>query len=272
MKSQTNDKHSELLQRLNEQVEALRGSEGWQSWLRTAARFRTYSVFNQLLILSQRPEATQVAGFGTWKSLGRHVKKGEKGIGILAPIVRTVLDDDEQKQVVSGFRTAYVWDISQTDGEDLPSLAMPDVVVPDDTLHQRLLDVAETEGFRVVMAPTTGKDIRGWWDPSAKTITVIDSYTKASQARTLLHELAHAFDPEAVPGFRDRPEREQVAESAAYLVGVMLGIDMEEASTYYVTAWRREADDLGRIAAKVLRVAERLEQAIVAVPAELTAS
>jgi N-terminal domain of anti-restriction factor ArdC len=79
--------------------------------LKTMARFHRYSFHNVCLIASQRPEATRVAGFHTWRSLGRFVRKGEKGIVILAPIVgrRSDSDEDESKRIV-GFRAAYVFD------------------------------------------------------------------------------------------------------------------------------------------------------------------
>ena len=92
--------------------------------LKTMARFHRYSFHNVCLIASQRPDATRVAGFHTWRSLGRFVRKGEKGIVILAPIVgrRSDAEDDDSKQVV-GFRAAHVFDVAQTDGEALPEVA-----------------------------------------------------------------------------------------------------------------------------------------------------
>ena len=89
--------------------------------LKTMARFHTYSWHNVCLIASQRPTATRVAGFHTWRTMGRFVRKGEKGIAILAPIVRRrgadIATDDER--TVVGFRAAYVFDIEQTDGESV---------------------------------------------------------------------------------------------------------------------------------------------------------
>src|SRR5437667_5842544 len=100
-------------------------SERLTSLLKTMARFHRYSLHNVCLIVTQRPTATRVAGFHTWRTLGRFVRKGEKGIAILAPIVarrREATPDDDLKTVV-GFRAAYVFDVEQTDGAPLPQAA-----------------------------------------------------------------------------------------------------------------------------------------------------
>jgi antirestriction protein ArdC len=92
------------------------------SLLKTMARFHRYSLHNVCLIVAQRPTATRVAGFHTWRTLGRFVRKGEKGIAILAPIVARRGDDAEEQEnrIVVGFHTAYVFDVAQTDGAPLP--------------------------------------------------------------------------------------------------------------------------------------------------------
>ena len=94
--------------------------------LKTMGRFHKYSWHNVCLIASQRPAATRVAGFQTWRTMGRFVRQGEKGIAILAPIVgrrKTGVADDDSKTVL-GFRAAYVFDIASTDGEPLPEIAV----------------------------------------------------------------------------------------------------------------------------------------------------
>jgi hypothetical protein len=99
-------------------------SEALTAYLKAIGRFHRYSLHNVLLIASQKPNASYVAGFRTWNELGRFVKKCEKGIMILAPIVRRKMensDDDEKESFrIAGFRAAYVFDVSQTDGQDLP--------------------------------------------------------------------------------------------------------------------------------------------------------
>src|SRR5713226_5970820 len=102
------EKHTALLRSLGQQVETLKASEGWIAWLETAAKFHRYSFGNLMLIASQRPDATQVAGFHTWKSLGRQVRKGEKGIAIFAPMsVRKVDDETGEEQRRLFFRIVH---------------------------------------------------------------------------------------------------------------------------------------------------------------------
>ncbi len=109
----------EMLARLLDQGH----SEQLTALLKTMARFHQYSWHNVSLIACQRPTATRVAGFQTWRSLKRHVRKGEKGIAILAPILgrRDREGEVDQTRVVVGFRAAYVFDVEQTDGEPLPA-------------------------------------------------------------------------------------------------------------------------------------------------------
>src|SRR5258708_36299842 len=119
----------EITEKATEQlVAALKSghSEVLAGYLKAIGRFHRYSFHNVLLIASQKPNASYVAGFRTWNQLGRFVKKGEKGILILAPIVRrkpdTEMDPDEIPASVAGFRAAYVFDVSQTDGKELPHI------------------------------------------------------------------------------------------------------------------------------------------------------
>src|SRR6185437_9535377 len=117
---------SNAVEQLRQALEAGH-SERLKEYLAAMARFRRYSWGNVMLIASQKPNATHVAGFHTWHKLGRFVKKGEKGILILAPIIRKEADNTaeakpDESSVVIGFRAAYVFDISQTDGQPLPEI------------------------------------------------------------------------------------------------------------------------------------------------------
>src|SRR5205085_3732183 len=133
----------------------LKASEGWQAWMETAARFHKYSFSNLMLIASQRPDATQVAGFQTWKSLGRQVRKGEKGIAIFAPIsVRKVDDESGEESRRLFFRIVHVFDVSQTDGEDLPTLAWPMLEDRPTGLYEDLIGVAERLSLDVTTTDT----------------------------------------------------------------------------------------------------------------------
>jgi len=122
IKQITNKAVEQLIAALNEGR-----SETLTQYLAAIGRFHRYSLRNVMLIASQKPAATHVAGFHTWHKLGRFVKKGEKGILILAPIVRRKNESAEQNETdesstAVGFRAAYVFDISQTDGQELPAI------------------------------------------------------------------------------------------------------------------------------------------------------
>ncbi len=124
-----NDRQRLVLQRLEEGFEAAATDEGMRAWLRVVSRFHDYSLNNTLLIMVQRPESTQVMGYGDkegktgWKSVGRQVRQGEKGIKIFAPQHRVVRETDEdtgeehRRQLLTGFRVVNVFDVSQTEGD-----------------------------------------------------------------------------------------------------------------------------------------------------------
>lgn len=254
----------QLLGRLADQVEAFRTSEGWLRWLRVASRFRTYSLRNQLLISAQRPDATYVAGYRTWQSLHRQVRKGETGIRILAPVVVKAAEADAAPdRVLAGFRLVTVFDIAQTDGEPLPEPAWPGVAVPEEGVLGRLVTAAGDHEIQVSFVPQAAGDVRGWWTPATRTVTLVTAYPLASQIRTMLHELAHAVDLPTVERLRcggSRPVRELVAEAAAYIVGTgRFGLDMDAASAHYTTCWDADRDTLTALATRVLDVAARLE-------------
>ena len=118
----------EVLEKLQRGVLQLASTDQWRSWLTTQSRFHRYSFNNVLLIASQRPEATQVAGFKTWLSLNRCVRKGEHAIWILAPRTRKEQleeDPNNAKTIVTGFHAVPVFDLAQTDGDPLPDAVAP---------------------------------------------------------------------------------------------------------------------------------------------------
>jgi N-terminal domain of anti-restriction factor ArdC len=185
-------------ERLADAVDALVSSDGWKQWLNSRARFHTYSLGNTMLIAFQRSDASLVAGFKTWRSMGRHVRKGEKGIAILAPIVRKVTDSDGERVGVSddsgrrvvGFRTVYVFDVAQTDGDALPEAPVRLPVGGRQEDYLRLQDLAEKEGLRVTVEDMTcGKN--GELNRASKLITLgthlFETGTPAARIKTLTH-------------------------------------------------------------------------------------
>lgn len=241
-------KSEERLEALHESLvaktEALTTSEGWLAWLRVAERFHHYSLNNQLLILVQRPEATQVAGYGVWQSLGRQVRKGEKSIGIFAPMVRKKRDEDtgEEKRFVSGFRVVSVFDISQTDGEDVPLQPRPALLDGEAPagLWDALAAVVGAHGYTLERGDCRGAN--GYTSPSTKTVKVREDVSEAQAVKTLAHEVAHMLmhceDADlSADAIRHRAVAEVEAESVAYLVANSHGLPTDDYTLPYVAGW-----------------------------------
>ena len=166
------DKTKELRRRIDESLDTLakavddvRASETFVQYLKTQARFHKYSWCNCLLILSQRPDATRIAGYRTWQKLSRQVRKGERGICIFAPCPwkreeKTESGETKTEQGIF-FRAVHVFDIGQTDGPDLPTVDVPTVEATADMLLADLVRVADKRGIAVTFQPL--------WNSSATT-------------------------------------------------------------------------------------------------------
>ena len=203
---QRDERMSTLMQQLEAGVAAIQTSEDFKRYLRTAAAFHTYSPNNVLLILAQKPEATRVAGYKTWQSLGRQVKKGEKAIYIFAPRPYRVTTEDEQgeEQAREGltFRSVPVFDISQTEGDPIPTMEAR-VLTGDDGQQTYAALVAFATQQRLTVTnhdPNTDGDdtqstYHGYYSPSRQLIFVKQA-APAQMVKTLAHELAHHLDPE----------------------------------------------------------------------------
>jgi antirestriction protein ArdC len=238
------DRLSEAHERLTAAVESLVSGEDWQQLLALAARLHRYSPNNCMLIRAQRPDATWLAGYRRWQALGRQVRKGEKGVAILAPIVsrrRPVDTDDETERpglvrVLRGFTFAHIFDASQTDGPPLPDVApaLLDGDAPAE-LWEHLAAQVAAEGFALARADC--RPANGVTDFFARTVVIRDDVAGAQAAKTLAHELAHVLlhDGTDAAGCRGRAEVE--AESVAYLVCTAAGLDTDGYSFPYVASW-----------------------------------
>jgi hypothetical protein len=209
-------------------------SDALANFLASIARFYHYSYFNAMLILIANPNATQVAGYNAWLKFHRYVKRGEKGIPILAPIIIKPKDEpDETRKKLVGFRTVYVFDISQTDGEPLPE--MPDWKSPAmlESIHARLLDFASSKGITVDV-----QDINnGAQGYSARGKIVLDT---TAGTKTLVHEIAHELLHQIPDKIRPSHQVMEVeAESIAYVVCSFFGLS-DLASPNYLALWHAE--------------------------------
>jgi len=251
-----------LQTKLAEQVEQLADTEEWKRYLDTARRFHTYSWGNQLLILIQRPDATQVAGYRKWQELGRQVRKGEQGIQILAPRTGKCRDCDGQGEGCSRckgkgrylyFTTATVFDVAQTDGEELPANPMvPELLQGEDEAgwFDRVAELLP-EGWTLTVGDT-GSKANGWTRHESREVCVSETLSPAARLKTLVHELAHVELHGDVDYGANRGRCECEAESVAYVVLGALGIDSESYSLGYVAGWT--ADDATQVRATAAAV------------------
>lgn len=229
-------------------VDALVDGPAWRRMLEVAARFHRYSPNNVLLITLQRPDATQVAGYQTWKQLGRQVRKGEAGIAILAPIaVRRLAADDvppdaaqpeTSERVLRGFRVTHVFDIGQTDGPPLPEVRpqLLDGAAPLGVWAD-LLDQVEAAGYAfgyADIAPANGRTSH-----LERTVVLRPDLSGAQSVKTLAHELAHVLlhQPGELPDGFTRARAEVEAESVAFVVCAAHGLATGEYTVPYVACW-----------------------------------
>lgn len=231
------EKTKELIDSLPGCIQAVfENDEVFKDFLKTMSRFHRYSANNCLLIWSQRPDATRVASFSTWKTMNRIVRKNEKGLRILCPHTVKVMNDEGTEGTKIGWHIGYCFDISQTYGEELPEICAP--LNADVVGYDNLLDVlCRISPVPVEFVDHIDSGARGYFSPSEKRI-VICKGSEAEVISVLLHEQAHcrmnAHDTEAK---LTRHHRECEAEAVAYICCSQLGIPCEEASFQYIASW-----------------------------------
>ncbi len=220
-------------------IEAVRESDRFREYLAFCGRFHKYSFGNQMLIWTQRPDAQLVAGFHTWRTIGRSVRKGEKGIVILAPMAHKRKDennaDEEEGESHLYFRPVYVFDVSQTDGKDLPS-PVRTLVGDAPGLWETLKTVADAEGIAVSREALPGQSANGFYVRIQRQIWVSPELESLQAAKTLAHELSHHFARHD-ENSHSREEAEMIAESSAFVVMAHLGCDSGEYSFGYLASW-----------------------------------
>jgi len=262
--TELNETIRKTVETLANETDAARQSELFKDYLRAASLFWSYSFGNCLLIWSQRPTATRVAGYRTWQKLNRYVRKGEKAIHILAPMVfrdKRQADADglvtEERQRI-WFKPVCVFDLAQTDGQPLPDLPQTYAGDPG-ALESSLLALAAAHGI-VVEFGSTG-DANGFSEEGGKHIVVSEALNPAGRASVLVHELAHSllhFNKDRKVNLR---QRELEAESVAYVVGSHFGL--ETRADMYLASYGVKAADLleslpiiQKTAAEIIRAIE----------------
>lgn len=258
-----------LLERLGEKVATLGSSAEWIAYLQFAAMFRRYSFRNLLLIAAQCPHATRVAGFRKWQQLDRQVRRGEKAIKILGYSTKKVTKIDpatgeEVEDKIARFPVLSVFDVSQTDGQPIPtnSYALPTGEGPTGALD-RLMAWLQGESW-TVRKLHLGGTMEGYTDHRRHIIATETGLEPAARLLVLLHEAAHALlhldDAEYVA---HRGVCETEAESTAYVLANLLGMDVDASSVSYVAGWAKaEPDLLAAAATNVLRAVNTIAAAL----------
>lgn len=221
-------------------------SEQLTRYLAMLARFHRYSFGNVLLILAQRPDASHVAGFGTWKQMGRFVRKGEKGIVIIAPMSIRPKDDQadgtserEQAKPILRFRGVYVFDVSQTDGQELPEPSR----VSGDPLHHlaAVKELVRARGIALehaeLPAGTDGLSSGG-------RITVRSGLAPANEFSVIVHEFAHELLHKGEQRPTSKTVRETEAEAVAFVVCQAIGLETGTAASDYIQLYDGKPETL----------------------------
>lgn len=270
--SKNQEKIKAALERIEDSLQAINTDEDWLRFLCFQAQFYNYSFGNAMLIFSQNPNATYVKGYKAWNKLGRYVKRGSKGLAILAPCIRKVevfkepenknLYHDEEaekeiRKVVSGFRIAYVYDIADTDGDDsmLPVLVtgLAGNGEQEKEIYERLLGVISKEHYVQEVSGTASK---GSFNLETKVISIHGDLEYLQRIKTLLHEYAHLLDFQMHPEDDiSRNRRELIAESVAFIVSLRLGLDTSRYSMSYIKSWLKDKEELKIIADSVQKIA-----------------
>lgn len=248
------------IDRLTEQLESgirsLRCSDGYKEYLQVQSRFPHYSARNCLLILAQKPDATQVAGYTVWRSLGRQVKAGERGIRIITPHTykrkeppsgcSSSSPEDADSELHLYFRPVSVFDVSQTSGDPLPTLLVDELQGSVDGYAQIQNALIRISPVPVSFEAVTG-GAKGYYSPSEQKIVVKRGMSEAQTIKTLSHEIGHAtvHNPSVNPCAKDKTtaERETEAESIAFLVCAHYGIATNDYTFPYVGSWSTGMSD-----------------------------
>lgn len=262
------NKTQAALERLKTAVAAFEDSETFKSFLSMQSRFHRYSWRNTILIRVQKPEASYVKGFKGWLDLGRAVRKGEKGIVILAPrTYKTTVereDGSEEERKGMYFATATVFDVSQT--EPIPGHPSPfdpkAALLPEITDERggSLYDALEAhlrgdEGVDILIYENGQGD--GWYQPATKTLAV-KSGARLKMLNTLIHEAAHHHARGSDEKFGYGTE-EVIVESVAFIVADHFGLDTSLSSVPYVTTWlRRDPKSFEKGMGEIQRLAATL--------------
>lgn len=260
------EKLKEITDRLEQGITELFNSERYEEYLRVMARFHNYSFNNTMLIAIQKPDASLIAGFSAWKNnFQRNVMKGQKGIKILAPAPFKVkqetkkIDPQTQKPVIGkdgkpvteekeitvpAYKVVSVFDVSQTEGKELPDLAVSELTGDVDRYRDFFAALEKTSPVPIAFEKIEGGS-HGYYHLKDKRIALDEGMSELQTLKTAIHEIAHAklhdtnltAPKDGQQPRADRRTREVEAESVAYTVCQHYGLDTSDYSFGYVAGW-----------------------------------
>lgn len=248
---------------LKEGVKDYFNSDTYKIFLQTISKFNNYSLNNLFLIVAQKKDASAVASFNAWKKLGRHVLKGQKALKIWAPYQVTrkdekgqpVLDKKGQEVKDTRFRLVPVFDVSQTEGKELPQPVYELEGTHQDyaNLYRAAKETAAAKGVRLEISKEQ-MEAHGYYSPSENKIVIRAGMSERETLSTIFHEMAHAdlHNPKALEGQKlTRTNKELQAESVAYVVANHYGLDTSSYSFGYLANWSKEPDSLADLEAQL---------------------
>lgn len=294
-------KLKEITDKLEQGIQELFESERFKNYLNVMSKFHNYSINNTLLIAMQNPDATLIAGYNSWKNqFGRQVKKGEKGIKVIAPApykvkknmekidpktLKPVIGQDgkavmqEVEITIPVFKVVSVFDVSQTEGRELPSISANELSGNVEQYGDFFAALEKTSpvpmGFEKIEGPA-----HGYYHLKEKRIAIDEGMSELQNLKTAIHEISHAKlhdidlnSPQEEQGDRpDRRTREVQAESIAYTVCQHYGLDTSDYSFGYVAGWSsgRELAELKHSLETIRATAAEIINSIDGYFAELT--
>ena len=260
------EKMKEITNRLEQGIQDLFESDRFKEYLQVMSKFHNYSFNNTLLIAMQKPDATLIAGYNSWKNLfGRQVSRGAKGIKVIAPSpykVKKEIDKidpktqkpmtdkngkpvkEETEVTVPAFKVVSVFDVSQTEGKELPSIGV-DELTGDVEQYADFFKATEQASPAPVGFEKIESGAKGYYSQTEKRIAINEGMSELQNLKTLIHEIAHAklhdidlnAPAEEQADRPDRRTREVQAESIAYAVCQHYGLDTSDYSFSYVAQW-----------------------------------
>lgn len=266
-------KTEEITKELERGVKELLASDKYKEYLNFMGKFHDYSVNNSILIFLQMPQATMVAGYQAWQNkFKRQVRKGEKAIRILAPCphkyTKQIEDENGNKEEHefnwTTFRPVSVFDISQTDGDEIPEICndLTGNVEGYKELIEKLIAVSPV---RVSFEPINSA-AKGYFNDAENKIVVKDGMSEEQTVKTLVHEIAHSLlhGKEGEETEANRNTKEVQAESVAYTVCRMLGLNTDEYSFGYIAGWSagKELKELNQSMEAIRKTANKIMEGI----------